>query len=97
MVGTTDRPASASSADGSPHSSTAGCRPRANSRSSDRDSASEELALLQQRLPAGRHRVGKLQQSQLIEDRHEPLLGAVVEVALEPPALDVAGGDDPFA
>ena len=30
-------------------------------------------------------------------DRHEPLLGAVVQVALEPPALRVPGGDDPLA
>jgi len=27
-------------------------------------------------------------------ERDEPLLGAVVEVALEPPPLGVAGGDD---
>ena len=32
-----------------------------------------------------------LQQPQLERDRDEPLLGAVVEVALQPPALRVAG------
>jgi hypothetical protein len=30
-------------------------------------------------------------------DRDEPLLGAVVEIALDPAALDVAGRDDPRA
>ena len=38
-----------------------------------------------------------LQQAQLQRDRHQPLLRAVVQVALEPPALGVAGGDDPLA
>ena len=38
-----------------------------------------------------------LQQPQLQRDRHEPLLRAVVQVALEPAALRVAGGDDPLA
>ena len=32
--------------------------------------------------------------AQVERDRHEPLLRAVVEVALEPPALGVAGLDD---
>ena len=38
-----------------------------------------------------------LQQPQLERERDEPLLGAVVEVALEPPALGVARRDDPLA
>ena len=44
-----------------------------------------------------RRRVGAdvaLQQAQLQRDRDEALLGAVVEVALEPPPLGVAGRDD---
>ena len=38
-----------------------------------------------------------LEQPQLQRDRDEPLLRAVVQVALEPPALGVAGRDDPLA
>ena len=38
-----------------------------------------------------------LQQAQLERDRDEPLLGAVVEVALEPAALGVARRHDPLA
>ena len=36
-----------------------------------------------------------LQPSQHDPERHEPLLGAVVQIALEPPALLVAGPHDP--
>ena len=31
-----------------------------------------------------------------IRDREQPLLRAVVQVALEPPALGVTGGDEPL-
>ena len=39
-------------------------------------------------------RAGELERQ---PEREQPLLGAVVEVALEPPSLLVAGADDPFA
>jgi hypothetical protein len=35
-----------------------------------------------------------LRGAELEPERHQPLLGAVVEVALDPPALFVAGRDD---
>ena len=37
------------------------------------------------------------EQPELQRDRDEPLLGTVVQVALQPPPLGVAGGDDPLA
>ena len=59
-----------------------------------------------QQLPAGvlglSHQVGVTrrrstldQRAELHAERHQPLLGAVVEVALDPPPGGVLGGDDP--
>ena len=75
---------------------TAGWMPRAISRSSSsapvapaaaRSSSASELAEL------GRHR--GLRRAQLQRQRDQPLLGAVVQVPLDPPARLVGGGDDP--
>ena len=74
-----------------------GCRARA--RAAPRATrASSSLAVETQRL--GRRRVAAdvgLDQPQLQRQGDQPLLRAVVQVALEPPALGVAGGDDPLA
>ncbi len=81
----------------SPCSSTAGWIPRASSRSSASDCASSSLAVV---TSSSRGRVvadAVLQQPQLQRDPDEPLLRAVVQVALQPPALGVAGRDDPLA
>ena len=71
--------------------------------------AARELAQLGQRVrelfaeaaisatAAGSSRDAVAQQAELQGDADEPLLRAVVEVALEPPPLVVAGGDDPLA
>ena len=98
MVGTLAREASDLSAAFSPWLSTAGWIPRASSRSSSSDCESSSLAeadeLLRQR------RVGAdaaLDHPQLERDGDEPLLRAVVEVALQPPPFRVAGGDDALA
>ena len=42
-------------------------------------------------------RPARVREPQAVAEREQPLLGAVVEVALEPPALGVAGLDDPRA
>ena len=71
--------------------------PRASSRSSASDWASSELALEIKRL---RRRVvahAALQEAQLQRERDEPLLRSVVQVALQAPALGVAGRDDALA
>ena len=69
--------------------------PRASSRSSSSAWASCSRASAR----SWRARVGvgleaALDHAQLQRERHEPLLGAVVQVALQPPALGVAGLDD---
>ena len=68
--------------------------PRASSRSSSSASASCVGASLEIRAaPPGS--CSKLpSKAQLQRERHEPLLGAVVQVALQPPALGVAGLHD---
>ena len=97
-VGTGERAASESSAAARPWSSTAGWMPRASSRSSASDSASS-LARGGDELLAPRRvaRMRPCEQPQLQRQRDEPLLGAVVQVALEPAALGVAGRDDALA
>ena len=75
--------------------STAGCSPRAISRSSASDADSSSLA----RASAACAPLGVLVDQPVGDpepdrERDEPLLRAVVEVALEPPPLGVAGGDD---
>ena len=71
--------------------------------------AAGELAQLRERVrelvARGRHELLRgrvvadpvLEQPELQRDPDEPLLGAVVQVALEPPPLRVAGRDDPLA
>ena len=86
-TGSGERSASDSSAGPSPRSvRTAGWMPRASSRSSSSASASSSLAPV--RIVVGRVRVEpelRLREPQRERERDEPLLGAVVEVALEPP------------
>ena len=74
---------------------TAGWMPRASSRSSSSPWASCVLRRGQE-LAGGRRVLLELRadHAQVERDRHEPLLRAVVQVALEPPALGVAGLDD---
>ena len=72
--------------------------PRASSRSSSSDCG--ELAARRRDELLRRRRVAAdvgLDQPQLQRERDEPLLRAVVQVALEPPALGVAGRDDALA
>ena len=70
--------------------------PRASSRSSASASSSSRLARSSEPSELG---VGRLDLApgHLEGERegHEPLLGAVVEVALDPPPLGVARDDDP--
>ena len=75
--------------------STAGWMPRASSRSSSSPCASCVLRGGQD-LAGGRRVLleRRADQAQVERERHEPLLRAVVQVALEPPALGVAGLDD---
>ena len=73
----------------------AGWIPRASSRSSSRPSASSSLACAS----SSRRRRGspgslRLGEPKAERERDEALLGAVVEVPLEPPPLGVAGLDD---
>ena len=78
--------------------STAGCRPRASSRSSP--SACCDLGVRARQQLAHRGRVAvepPLGEPQRERGRDEPLLRAVVEVALQPAALGVARLDDPRA
>ena len=68
-------------------------------RASSRSSSSEQRELVAR---AGHERLGRCRvaadvgadQPQLHGERDEPLLRAVVQVALQPPPLGVAGGDD---
>ena len=71
--------------------------PRASSRSSASDSASCVLAL--ETSSCGRRVVADaaLEEAQLEREGDEALLGAVVEVALQAPALGVARRDDALA
>ena len=75
--------------------STAGWMPRASSRSSSRAARSSAVGLGEELGGAVRLRAelraGELQRE---PEREQPLLRAVVEVALEPPPLLVAGADD---
>ena len=97
-VGTVDLVASDSSADASPCSSTAGWMPRASSRSSPSDWASSSPALvIIASADDGSRRMSGLDQPELQGQCDQPLLSAVVQVALEPPPLGVAGRDDPLA
>ena len=70
--------------------------PRASSRSSSSACAELLRGLAEQaRRPApGRSSISRLREPEHERERDEPLLGAVVEVALEPPPLDVARLDD---
>ena len=73
--------------------------PWASSRSSSRAAAVSSPAASQ---PAGELLVtvgsrGGTREPELVGERQESLLGAVVEVALEPAPLGVAGLDDPRA
>ena len=76
----------------------AGWMPRASSRSSSSEWASSSLAVGRELLRLGgvAPDVGA-EHPQLQRERDEPLLRAVVQVALEPAALGVAGRDDPLA
>ena len=77
--------------------STAGWMPRASSRSSARLVCSSAMRAVEQRrellVRSTRLRARPQQQG----ERDEPRLRAVVQVALEPPALGVAGLDEPRA
>ena len=74
----------------------AGCRPRAISRSSARPVSSSRERVVEQLRGAPRRRrlEPRPREPQHQRDGHEALLGAVVEVALEPPPLLVAGLHD---
>ena len=77
----------------------AGWMPRASSRSSSSEFG-ELVARARPRAPRpapGRVRMSDADHPQLQRDRDEPLLRAVVQVALEPAALGVAGRDDALA
>ena len=74
----------------------AGWIPRASSRSSS--SAGGELGRSARELAARPRRISfdqGVQEPQAQGERHEPLLGSIVEVALQTPPLDVARLDDP--
>ena len=76
--------------------STAGCRPRTSSRSpASASTASSWASSIAFR--AGRRHVvaeGRAGHAQVHGQRHQPLLGAVVQVALDAAALGVGRGDD---
>ena len=75
-----------------------GWRPRASSRSSSSPASSSPAASSQQLGRGVRFRLElRLRHAEKEGRRDEPLLGAVVQVALEPPALLVAGPHDPRA
>ena len=96
-TGTGARAASCSSATASPCPlTTAGWMPRATSRSSSSDVA---ISGAPDRAARSRRIVGQplLQQAELERERDEPLLCAVVQVALESLPLLLAGLDDPRA
>ena len=96
-TGTGERVASASTAAPRPRSvSTAGWIPRASSRRSSRAAASSSRAATRtSSAPAGSELHLRLREPQRERQRDEPLLGAVVEVPLEPAPRFVAGLDDP--
>ena len=71
--------------------STAGWMPRASSRSSSSAASSSDAASASRLLRVHVVLHARAGQAQLQRHRHEPLLGAVVEVALEPAALLEAG------
>ena len=97
-VGTVDLAASDCSADAIPCSSTAGWMPRASSRSSPSDWASSSPALvIIASADDGSRRMSAWISRSCRASGDQPLLGAVVQVALEPPPLGVAGRDDPLA
>ena len=94
VTGSGAREVSASSAGSSPRSvSTAGWMPRASSRSSSRLVWSSSCAWSSRSASSAVRALARRPQQQ--GERHEPRLRAVVQVALEPPALGVAGLHDP--
>ena len=96
-MGTSERLASASSATSSPWSKAAGWIPRASSRSSSSDCASSSARRGHQPLRAGGIVADPtFDEGELQRKRDQPLLGAVVQVALDPTPFGVPGGDDPF-
>ena len=81
-----------------PWSRAAGWIPRASSRSSASDWASSSLAEVDELLGVVRVLADPaLDQRELQGEGHQPLLGAVVQVALDPAPLGVARGDDALA
>ena len=98
-TGTGARRASAASAAARPSSvRIAGWMPRASARSSSSAPPTSASASVEQlvdgAVPVGESAAGELECE---PDPEQALLGAVVEVALEPPPLGVAGLDDPRA
>ena len=76
--------------------STTGWMPRASSRSSAVAAASSSIASSSSSAVVAGSRLELVaRQPQVHRQRHQPLLGAVVEVALDPAPLRVAGLDDP--
>ena len=95
-TGTGPRAASCSSATASPCPlTTAGWIPRARSRSSSSESAISLSRLVEPRLARRDRRRALLEQAELERERDEPLLRAVVQVALETLALPLPGLDRP--
>src|SRR4051812_34873884 len=96
VTGTVQRPATSRSAGPSPRSvRTAGWMPRARSRSSPiaRCASCARLADEVERVVAALEPLGRDPQVQRTRD--EPLLRAVVQIALQAAALRVGGSDDP--
>ena len=75
--------------------STAGCRPRMNSRSSERASTGFVVSL-GDRPPGGFADVGEAgpRDAKVHRERDQPLLGAIMQVAFDPAAFGIGGGDD---
>ena len=71
--------------------------PPARARGAPRSACWELLLALHEQLLGGRVDVAAEELPGPMPEREEPLLGAVVEVALESPPLLVAGADDPGA
>ena len=98
VTGTGARATSACSAGSSPRSvSTAGWMPRASSRSSARLVCSSSCARSSSAASSASPSARVARRAQQQRERDEPRLRAVVQVALEPPALGVAGLDEPRA
>ena len=75
--------------------STAGCRPRMNSRSSDSASTASSCAsAIARRTGSGASAEALPGHAEVHGQRDQPLLRAVVQVALDPAALGVGRGDD---